>query len=233
MAAFNKSFSPAAQRGNAMIYVLIVVALFAALAFVLSRNADTAEQGMMDEERVNVMASQIMQVSQQVKQGMDQMLYSGSAIADLEFCLPSDGCYAGGGSHIHKIFHPQGGGMIKPRIPKEAVHQVDTNPSPDWYLGRFNNVEWTDTTETDVLFVAHQIRQDVCARINLLLTGSATIPSLTVDANKVLVDASRHSNGPNVDLDTARCAACEGRAALCVANNAGTIWSFYNVIAQR
>lgn len=220
------------ESGNAMIYVLIVVALFAALSFVLARNSGSEEQGTLAAEKTNVYASQMIQMSNQVKQGVDQVLYSGSEIVNLNFCLPGEVCFTSAPLY-NNVFHPEGGGMVRPVLPTETIHAVDTNPDPGWYVGRFNNVAWTDTAANDVILTAHQIRQDVCARINELLTGSSAIPALTVDINRVLIDAARHTNGPNDDLTAVNCAACEGRAALCVVNAAGTIWSYYNIIEQQ
>lgn len=221
-----------AESGNAMIYVLIVVALFAALSFVLSRQTRTEEQGTLAAEKVNIYASQIIQISNQFKQGVDQVTYSGSTINNLNFCLPGEVCFTSAPLY-NNVFHPEGGGVVRPVLQADSIHAVDANPVPGWYVGRFNNVEWTDSTANDVILTAHQIRQDVCARLNELLTGSSAIPALTVEINKVLIDASRHANGPNVDLDSANCPGCAGHAALCVANAAGTIWSYYNIIEQQ
>ena len=220
------------ESGNAMIYVLVVIVLFAALSFVLSRGARTTEENTLGVETVNVYATQIMQMANQVKQGVDQVVYSGTLINNLNFCLPGEVCFTSAPLY-NNVFHPEGGGMVRPVLQADAANQVNTNPAPGWYVGRFNNVEWTPTTAQDVIVTAHQIRQDVCARINELLTGSAAIPALTVDINKVLIDSSRHTNGPNADLDAAVCAGCEGHPALCVVNAAGTIWSYYSVIEQQ
>ena len=270
-----------AESGNAMIYVLIVVALFAALSFVMARNSGSGEQGTLDTQRINVYASQIVQMSNQVKQGVDQVLYSGSAISNLNFCLPGEVCFTSA-PLFNNVFHPEGGGMIRPVLQAETIHAVDNDPDPGWYVGRFNDVKWTPLgplgrhdcpvappdcdvagkpdcndicppgcpssdpaicpPHQDVILTAHQIREDVCARINELLTGLPAIPALTVEINKVLIDAARHSNGPNDDLTAVNCPdpdaggpleGCEGKAALCVVNAAGTIWSYYSIIEQQ
>ena len=221
-----------AESGNAMIYVLIVVTLFAALSFVLARNSGSGEQDVLGAEKINVYASQIIQTSNQVKQGVDQVIYSGSTIDNLNFCLPGEICFTSA-PLFNNVFHPEGGGMIRPVLPAETINAVDADPVPGWYVGRFNNVAWTPTASHDVILIAHQIRQDVCMRINELLTGSSAIPALTVEINRALIDAAQHTNGPNVDLDAANCATCEGHAALCVVNALGTIWSYYNIIEQQ
>jgi hypothetical protein len=123
---------------------------------------------------------------------------------------------------------------------------VNADPAPGWYMGRFNNVEWTplgpvnglgpagaDLPFEDIILVAHQISQPICALINEKLTGSNTIPALTTDINQVLIDDGFHTNDPNIDFDTIVCPGCNGKQALCVVNAAGTIWSYYNIIEQQ
>jgi hypothetical protein len=221
------------QSGNAMIYVLVVVALFAALTFVLSRQNDTGEQGALGGEKVLVYANQIIQVSNQIKQGVDQMVYSGTGIGDLLFYEPGHVNFSSG--TIHNVFHPDGGGVVMPRIPMEAVNDMAAPyvPGPGFFMGRFNNVEWTPTNATDVILVANQIREDICAKINESLTGSATIPQINVlSLPQALIDTVHHLGG-NVDLTAARCPGCEGYAALCVANSDESAWAYYNIIEQR
>ncbi len=238
MSGKSKSFSGKSEAGNAIIYVLVVIALFAALTFVIARKSGSTQQAVIPEEKLNVYATQIIQVSNQVKQAVDQMVFSGSSLDALQFCLPADACF-NVGSSIHKIFHSDGGGVIMPKLMAEAVGQVDTNPAAGWYLGRFNNVGWTATTATDIIMVAHQIREPVCARINELLTGSAAIPALNVNINKVLISATdadgnvQHTNSPTADFDATVCPGCNGRPSLCVENSTGTAWSYYNILEQR
>jgi len=199
------------------------------------------------------------------------MLYSGSTIDQLDFCLPGETCFTMG-SGIHRVFSPDGGGVIMPQLPAEAIQQVDTNPAPGWYMGAFNNVEWTPLGPDgpvgcpdlpagscptgcpaqcplpyqDVILVAHQISQPVCAKINELITGvtdSTAIPQVTGGLAKYLISATdpdgntRHTNG-NADFTKAVCPGCDGHPSLCVSDSAPpytstSMFSFYNVIEQR
>lgn len=231
----SNSFS---ESGNAMIYILVVVALFAALTFVLSRNTDTAEQSLLSEQETEVLAGQIIQVSNQVKQGVDTALWGGTNIANLDFCVPVDACYAVA-PFTNKVFHPEGGGMIMPRIQDKAINQVNNDPAPGWYMGRFNNVEWTEGAGTDVILIAHQIKQNVCEKINDVLTGDPTprplvgvgIPDVLI--SKTDADGDNQHSGTNEEFNIVDCPTCDDLPSACVVNAGGTIWSFYNIIAQR
>jgi hypothetical protein len=233
MTANGKSF-PVGERGNALIYVLIVIALFAGLTFVLARQRGDGEAGTVTTEAVNIDATHIMTAAAQLKLGVDQMMYSGSKIDDLGFCRPGEVCFSSA-LNIHQVFQPEGGGLTMPDIPARAVKQVDTNPLPGWYMGAFNNVEWTESAGFDVILVAHQISRPVCARIDELLTGvkPAVIPAVSVPLARALIDASKHTLTPNVDLDKTICPGCDGKTALCVSDSGATMFSYYSVIGQR
>ena len=214
-----------------MIYVLIAIVLFAALSFTLSRQSDTGDENSLGQDQAGLFATQLISYSAQVKSTVDQMLFTGSLGRELLFVLPTDATF-NVGSHTEKVFHPEGGGLIPANLPVDATHEVSSAPPAGWYMGRFNNVEWTKTDTQDVLLVAHQIARSVCENINKKITGTTDIPALSVAPAKVLIDASFHS-GENQDFEKAQCKTCADYHSLCVSNPAKTEWSFYNVIVAE
>ncbi len=215
------------QNGNALIYVLIAIALFAALGFTLSRQNRNTNTKEIDEAKADLYALELITYATQAKSVIDQMSFTGSAIDDFVFTLPSEAGF-NTAPLIHKIYHPQGGGLTPTNIPAKATNQISTPPNAGWYLGRFNNVEWSDSAGTDVILTAYQISKPVCEAINDQITGSKTIPALIGVAKDYLLDTAT-----NNDLDTTACTACEGYMSLCVSNVAITAYSFYNVVIDR
>lgn len=229
------------EGGNAMVYVLLVIVLFAALSFILSRQTGSGETAALDEEQTEIYAGQLLQGASQVKQAIDMMLYSGSRINpqagfgdELDFTPPSDAAFSAG-AHRHKVFHPEGGGVSMPRMTAGMINEVGTNPAAAWYVGRFNNVGWSETSAEDVIMTAHQIKQGICSRINERLTGSSAIPEVSVDTNRILIDGafSTVGDGNNIDFTSAHCASCAGQPAMCVKENGVDAWSFYFLIADE
>ena len=160
-----------ALSGNALIYVLIAIALFGALSFTLSRQtANNQEAVTMAAEEVELSAVRVLTYSAQVENVINQMLFIGSQYDDLDFVRPGEASFDTQ-PLSDKVFHPSGGGLTGKALESKVVAQIDNNPPAGWYLGRFNNVEWSDTSEEDVILVAHQIRQDICSYINGTLTG--------------------------------------------------------------
>ena len=232
-----KAANPANMRGNATIYVLIVVALFAALAFVLSRQGDSSESGHLSDEKLSIVAGDIIAYPAQVKQAVDMMMMSGTNASDLDFTQPGQADYTSD-PVINKIFHPAGGGLTLATLPAGSTDQTSTNPAAGWYLGEFNNVGWSVSSDPDMILVAYQVTKDICERINQKLTGSTyipalggnTIPNLMIDKDNP-PGVSVHS-GTNVDFDASACSSCFGRPAMCVSEG-GPRYGFYSIILNR
>jgi hypothetical protein len=227
------------EHGNALIYVLIAIALFGALSMIMSRQGDTGETAELSSQKAQLYATEIGAYAAQAKSAVDQMLFSGANIEELDFTLPGPGFEAGTtADKIKRVYHPDGGGLSAGKLPVEAVSYQGSTPVAGWYMGRFNNVEWTKSTDTDVILTAYGIKREICEKLNEKLTGAATIPTLGAGAAAVLVDDQYHVNGSNADLTTVTpgtpiCAACHKRASLCVKDQASDIYAFYTVIADR
>lgn len=240
------------ESGNALIYVLIAIALFAALSFTLARQTDSSEAGTLSDERAELYATQIISYAAQTKSALDQMLFIGTDIDDLDFIDPSDAGFNAGTQRArsNRVFHPEGGGLILGRIPPDAVDQNITTPVAGWYLGSFNNIEWTalaagntagpggaESPFEDVILVAYQLKESVCSKINEKVNGSSTIPVMGDSIKESMIDASFYA-GTNVELTTDPtgapiCVDCHEIASLCVRNQAGDAYGFYTVIADQ
>ena len=221
------------QSGNAMVYVLIVVALFAAINFILSKQNDSSEIEALTREQIAIYTTEIQQASLAVKQAIDQLLYSGIRIDELDFVTPDDEPDFSTGSNadnIRKVFHPLGGGLNVPQLADDAIRDpASSTPAPGWYLGRFNNVEWT---EDDVLLVAHKIDEEICKSINKSITGSSNIPVISTSVPNYLIDDAIHG-GTNIPFTETACSDCLGFNSLCVSNSAENEFSYYSVIATQ
>lgn len=221
------------ESGNALIYVLIAVVLFGALSFALSRQMDSGETATLSDEKADLYATQLINYVAQAKGSVDQMLFSGSKISDLVFTLPGTATFETG-SPIHKVYHPGGGGLIPGVLPPEVVYDsISELWPPGWYMGRFNNVEWSPSTDDDVILVAYKIAESVCESINLKLTGSMSIPTIVTSSAlyEVFVDPAIHNSGVPTDFLEASCASCKGKPSLCVTYNGD--FAFYSIIATQ
>ncbi len=219
------------QSGNALVYVLIAIALFAALGFTLSRQNDGSGANQLSDQEATLYATQLISYSAQAKSAIDQMFFTGSEIDDLDFTLPNEAGF-NAPPHMHKVFHPLGGGLNPGNLPQKAQTEIATTPPANWYLGRFNNIEWTATTAHEVILTAYQIKQEVCAKINKHLTGNTTIPALNGSMSRYLIDTVSNSGMTTVSGSPV-CTACHQVTSMCVSNAGETAFSFYTIIADR
>jgi len=196
---------------------------------VMSRQNDGGESEALSEERIEIAASSLQQTSARVQQSIEQMVWSGTEIDDLLFMPSTDPTFEDR-PFFAKVFHPQGGGVSLPPLRAEVAAQIDTDPPAGWYLGRFNNVSWTDSAGDDVILSAHQIRRDVCARINERLTGSPTIPTLGGETNQLLFSSAVSTASSNIEFSSANCADCFGWPSLCVRDDDTERFTYYNII---
>ncbi|MBX2833942.1 MAG: hypothetical protein KTR28_03120 [Micavibrio sp.] len=219
------------EKGSALIYILIAIALFAALSFTLSRSNDGNEASTLSEEKSDIYATQVIATSAQIKSVIDQMLFTGTQVSELDFEYPPTET----GVLMNKVHHSLGGGLIHPTLPPEAVSGTGSDPDPGWYIGRFNNVDWTPLVAEDVILVAYQIDEQICNLINEKIDASITdAPLMTDTIPNVMIDEAEHS-GTNVELTTGTgniCVACENMASLCVEDSDGN-FGFYTVIAEQ
>lgn len=233
--AVHRSAGRSSERGNALVYILIAIALFAALSFTLSRTTETEEAGELDEERAQFYATQMIGYATTAKSVVDQMIFSGASIDELDFVLPGHVMFDQG-SNINKVFHPQGGGLNQGVLNKGMVAEVETLvPQPGWYIGRFNNVDWTDTNAKEVILTAYQITKPICQNINRIATGSIAIPVLEDSIRETLID-NEFTGAVNIDLtteDDGICPECANKATLCVQNRAKTAYAFYTILADQ
>lgn len=226
------------QRGNALIYVLIAVALFAALSFTMSRQTDSNEAQVISDDQAELLATQIISYTVQAKSVIDQMIFTGSDINDLDFIQPTDANFDTG-SDIHKVYHPQGGGLNPGRLPTQAIDQNSTDPVAGWYMGRFNSVEWTPTAANDVILVAYQISQQVCEKLNYKITGSTAIPTLGDSIKELLIDDAQYGAGVNLAVfltdptGAPHCGDCHKLGSMCVENQSQNAYGFYTILADQ
>lgn len=184
----------------------------------------------MDKGKIDVAVNEILSYAASANNSIVQMQQAGDTVDQIDFMLPSDTDFNTDPT-IHKLFHPNGGGLNYKRLPKISEASDGVGLDPGYYVGRFSTFEWTPTSTQDVVFTAYEISEDICAALNLKVTGSATIPAISGDtADNFFVDDDLHS-GSNADFMVANCAACEEKSALCVSYTSGTTkYAFYSLL---
>lgn len=220
---------PANASGNALIYVLLALALLAGLTMVLSRGASTGGDNL-DVERAELATTRMTAYAGAAKGVIDQMMMSGSNMNNLDFVRPNQASFDTG-VHIHKIHHPAGGGLTRGEASPDMFITATDTPLPGWYFTDEMNVDWTPTGANDVVLVAYRIHESICANINKKIKGSATIPILYGGMAQAFLTTADGGGGSFLGVNT--CADCAGYPSLCVSNPTQTEHTYYNVISAQ
>ena len=215
------------QSGNALLYVLVAIVLFAGLSFSMMKMNDGGDTSELDVSKVVFNTNEVLVYTSQVIKIIQQMSISGTHIENIDFVEKNEVGYDIS-PHYNKIYHIAGGGLIKKKLPEYLKEEVTLIPAAGWYLGRFNNVEWTPTAQNDILLVAYQIKRELCESLNKKITGDKAIPALSSDPSKILL-----GEGIAFDFLITDCPECEGRSMLCVSDKSLTSWSFYSIVSPQ
>lgn len=229
----DKRSSPEKRKksGNALVYVLLALALLGALTMLLS------EQGGHDEdlgyERTKLSTARVTATAASAKQVVDQMMMSGTTFVNLDYTKPGETGFDDT-PYIHKIYHPDGGGLnySPPAVPPfDGETDVYGN---GWYFATVD-VEWTPSSTEDLVLTAYMIDEQICKQLNRDITGDETIPVLTTGSLvEIFLPFPLWSGVANTPLTKIVCPECEGYPALCVSDGGGTPkYGYYNIIAAR
>lgn len=213
-------------RGNALLYVLLGIALFGALTFILSRGTEIKDDPL-SEERATLLANELIAHVQQVQQAVVMMEMTGTDIDDLDFVKPGQTGYDTA-PHLGKIFHPAGGGISVMNTEKIAS---DGTASAGWYYQDRTNVEWTESNAHDLIYTYVGMSDLICEKINSILHGMESIPQTDNTTPGMLQFFD--TNTGNAFLVTSNCSACEGYYQLCIERSNGLTNAFYTIIASR
>ena len=218
------------MRGNALIYVLLALALLGGLTMLLAKEGSESDD--LTYEKNELLVTKTVAFAAAAKNAVDQMMMSGTNINNLSYLRPTMAGFDTAPNH-NKVFHPEGGGLSLP-VPDTNLFVAGggTSPLPGWYMGRFNNIEWTPSAAQDIILAAYDINQSACAAINKKITGNSTIPAITAQTNVKFVSVADGSLA-NENFNISDCAACEGWPSLCVAGTGNTKYTYYNIISGQ
>lgn len=163
------------ENGNALWFVLIAVALLAALTMTMTRSSDTVEQSG-DIERARLHASDLMRYTGGLKATIDKMLVTGISESDICFHTAEWGNNDYNGASCanpaNQIFNVAGAGLTWRTFDFVS----------GWRIFGSHRVLNLETTNTELIIEA-QISGALCREINVMLD----IPNPSDDAPEDLI----------------------------------------------
>ncbi len=237
------------ETGNVLFYILIAVALIAALTFAVAQSSRGNVQ-QLSSERARLYATEIIEHANIMASAVSQIRLRGSALNELCFDHTSWG--ASDYDHspactddFNKIYHPDGAGITWSQAPSEAMDATFT-PDNLWHFYGDNQIENVGTTCginpancSELIMVVDELQLIVCQQINGLLgvTDENTAPPIDTgfgEARYVGTFGYTATIG-----DEAASSALKGETAGCFSDPpvgvplAPTNYIFYKVLVSR
>ncbi|MFA7456037.1 MAG: hypothetical protein WCY57_01205 [Micavibrio sp.] len=174
------------ERGGVLVWILIAVALFAALSFAMMRDGGTGSAARtMSDAQARLHAAEIVSYGNQIREAVRRLRIRGVSDDDLSFendvfmrvdgiPLSSASRYPNCASSQCRVFHPQGGGIMA-RYPSEGSLDYEANPAnpTDWKTGSMQaivaDMDGIGTAAFDLAWLVSYVRREVCMKINDLL----------------------------------------------------------------
>ncbi len=187
------------QSGNVLFYILIAVALLAALSYTVAQSG-RGSVSSINRERAYIYATEIIEYGNILSQAVSQIKLRGYNDNQISFENNKISGYSNSNCTDDecKIFHINGGSLTWLDPPKSS------NDGTDWLI-TVNEINNIGTSNADLILLLQNIDQEICKQINNKLHGTTVIPqeSDTINLSKftgnytgsVISDASNIISG--------------------------------------
>ena len=237
------------QSGNALWFLLVAIALLAALTITITRSSDSADQNA-NVELSRIQASQILRYAKGLEQAVNQMQTRNISANDISFADPGLTGYTNPNCTTDdcKLFKSKGGGQsyVAP-----SDEWLDGTSSPWIFTGKLcvqgvgDQTEAiatdcstnTDGSDEDLVMLLPHVRKGLCIELNKMLgvtNPSGNPPADTGDAWAASPEfVGTFADGANIGVNNA---GLYRKASGCI-EGAGTpasgTYVFYHVLLAR
>lgn len=233
------------QGGNVLFLILIAVALFAALSYVVTQSTRSGS-GSTDREKSILSSAQMTQYPTALRTSLIRMVLAGVAVENIRFDAPATSGPFTTLSSSQLVFHPQGGGATYQEAPADL--SASGNSALSWHYNADFSIPGIGTDGTggnDVIAFLPGISASVCRQVNEKLnvrctTVAGTVPKVTQDDDDLDVDVTE-AGGHTVptsgaSIDPSNCAGALNRqASACFEDSTSPTarYVFYSVLLER
>ncbi|MGB0719547.1 MAG: hypothetical protein ACPGRX_03685 [Bdellovibrionales bacterium] len=206
------------ERGSALFLILIGVALFAALSYVVGGMLRSGDTSALTGEKAKLHASEIMDYGRAVRQAVQELRINGCADTDISFENPVESGYTNGSNTACQVFHSAGGGFNWVR-PSDAL-----NDGSAWLFTADNALADIGTSAADLIMILPELPSKICDEIN-------EMSGITATGTDGAIDFTKFTGSYTATQDIAF---ADGKAMGCLNHNSsGDHYFFYQVLIAR
>jgi len=169
------------EYGNVLFIILIGVALFGALSFVVSgmMRGGSGSGNIVSEEKAGLYANEILDYARGVRQAVqDLRISNGCGKGDISFENNIEAGYTNGTNTACQVFHTDGG-SLRWFTPDPAI-----NDGSQWVFAGTNDVNGVGSTAADLVMILRNINPQICTKLNDVSGISALGSDSDIDFTK-------------------------------------------------
>ena len=173
-----KSRTRQSESGNVIFYILIAIALIAALSYAVSSSSRSGGDSALSEERARILATEILEYSNAIATATSLLKLRGCSDLEISFENQTLTGYANSNSpnnNICDIFHINGGGITYQK-PNSAASN-----SQNWGFTGSRDIVGVGTTSPDLFLILHDVNREVCMKLNDMLNVPRTSGNAPAD----------------------------------------------------
>ncbi len=235
------------QSGNAFIYILVAIALFAALTYTFTRSAQQGGTGDISKQEAAIAASEILSYARSIEEAVNRVRVK-NRCSENEISFEYGGNYVNAsapGTNKCHLFE-SAGGNIPWHTPQTSW--LDSSQSSNALYGSYSyvgagGVDDVESAASDLVFFAPVLNRQVCININNNLNISNPSDEPAVDDTGILTEtpftgsyASTPAAAATIN-DSGSSTALSGENAACIREstgcNGGSCYNFYYVLLAR
>lgn len=218
------------ERGNAFLFILIGIVLFAGLAYTVSRSMRSETTSNMSNQQISMAVADIMSYGESIARAVSRLRGKGISENDISFEAPGVTANAKCGDDSCKLFHISGGNMDWQDVP--SSYHLDTGVDQRWQFSGNHEIPGIGTdggtaANSELIAFLEGLPREVCAALNEKLTGDPAIPVLSSTIDPAAAEPFNGVYGTDV------IAGISSRNAFCVQNGTNQEYLFYNVLIAR
>ena len=216
-------------RGNAFIFVLMGIILFAALSFTIARSMRSETTSNMSARDATLAATDIVDYAMKLERAINRLRRKNTSENDISFDNNVVSGYTHGSAQpdSHKVFHTSGGNVTwlsPPANANDGSEFLFTGLSCVADVGTgATGCDSDSTSNEELIAVLPNLNQTVCEKINDKL-GIGSIPNGTAGAYSTTKFVGTYTDGTEIISGITSNAACY---------QDGSDYHFYYVLIER
>jgi hypothetical protein len=201
-----KSLSSSMEKGNVLFLILVIVAIFSILFYLLSQHE--ASTPVPNLEKDNISSTSAIQYAKSIEKGVKRLLSHDVKLDQIQFYAPIDERFNQPDIDTKiQLFHPDGGGVTYYPVDRDAVEKVTKklaeNQNGNWHFFKTGIKDIGDDKPV-LIALLYRVKLDVCQNINQQLNGNKTIPVIA-GTSGTIIKGDLSLSGAGIDKVSSQC----------------------------